>query len=604
MVGRGQRPGALLTVLGLALAAQGAAGQNGLSMYGDPKYQRGFPHFDYVNPEAPKGGSVTLSAIGGFDTLNPFTIRGVPAAGLGDTADTLMVEALDEPFTQYPLVAETVDVPPDRSWVAFTLRPEARFHDGARIEVRDVIFTFETLRRTHPFYRAYYANVGKVEQAGERTVRFSFAPGDNRELPLILGQLPVLPRHYWEDRDFEATTLDPPLGSGPYRIARVEPGRSITYERVPDYWGKDLPVNVGRFNFGSIRYDYYFDPGVALQAFNGGLVDFRIENVAKSWATGYDRRAVASGRLRLEEIPVETPAGMQGFVFNTRRPIFTDPRVRYAIAQAFDFEWANRVLFYGAYKRADSYFENSDLAAEGLPSAAELKLLEPLRDGILAEVFTTPYSPPSAGSREAVRENLLKARDLLDQAGWVIRDGRRVNAQTGMPLTFTILLDSPSMERVALPFVANLLRLGIDAGVRTVDTSQYQNRLQDFDFDMTVGVWGQSLSPGNEQRDFWTSQAADRPGSRNLAGIRSEAVDRLVDLLIAATTRDELRTRAAALDRVLLWGYYVIPHWYAGVTRVAYWNKLEHPQTLPPYGIAFDAWWIGNLSQAPPQPSR
>jgi microcin C transport system substrate-binding protein len=263
MVAWGPRLGALLAVLSLALPAEGAAGQNGLSMYGDPKYQQGFPHFDYVNPEAPKGGSVTLSALGGFDTLNPFTIRGVPAAGLGDTADTLMVEALDEPFTQYPLVAETVDVPPDRSWVAFTLRPEARFHDGARIEVRDVIFTFETLRRTHPFYRAYYANVGKVEQAGERTVRFSFAPGDNRELPLILGQLPVLPRHYWEDRDFEATTLDPPLGSGPYRIARVEPGRSITYERVLDYWGKDLPVNVGRFNFGSIRYDYYFDPGVA-----------------------------------------------------------------------------------------------------------------------------------------------------------------------------------------------------------------------------------------------------------------------------------------------------------------------------------------------------
>lgn len=603
MVGWGRCPVAFFAVLSLALSAGVATGaaddaRHGIAMYGEPKYGKGFPHFDYVDPEAPKGGSVTLSALGGFDTLNPYTIRGVPAAGIAEIFDTLMVEALDEPFTQYPLVAETVEVPPDRSWVAFTLRPEARFHDGTAIGVKDVIFTFETLRRTHPFYRAYYQNVGKVEQIGERTVKFSFVPGDNRELPLILGQLPVLPRHYWEGRDFEATTLDPPLGSGPYRIAHLEPGRSITYERVPDYWGRDLPVNVGRFNFGSIRYEYYFDPGVALQAFNGGLVDFRVENVAKNWATAYDKGAVATGRLKMEEIPIKTPAGMQGFVFNTRRPVFSDPRVRHAVAEAFDFEWANRVLFYGAYKRAGSYFENSDMAAEGLPSANEMKLLEPLRGKIPDEVFKMPYQPPSAGNPGAVRENLLKARDLLDEAGWVIRDGRRVNAETGMPLTFTILLNSPSMERVALPFVANLRRLGIDARVRTVDTAQYQNRLQDFDFDMTVGVWGQSLSPGNEQRDFWTSQAADRPGSRNLAGIRSEAVDRLVDLLISATTREELRTRASALDRVLLWGHYVIPHWYAGAIRVAYWNKLEHPDDLPPYGIAFDAWWVGRQSRS------
>lgn len=605
MVGWGRCSVVFFAVLSLivyaGVATTAAAGaRHGIAMHGEPKYGKGFPHFDYVDPEAPKGGSVTLSALGGFDTLNPYTIRGVPAAGVARIFDTLMVEALDEPFTQYPLVAETVEVPPDRSWVAFTLRPEARFHDGAAIEVKDVIFTFETLRRTHPFYRAYYQNVGKVEQAGERTVKFSFVPGDNRELPLILGQLPVLPRQYWESRDFETTTLDPPLGSGPYRIAHLEPGRSITYERVADYWGRDLPVNVGRFNFGSIRYEYYFDPGVALQAFNGGLVDFRVENVAKSWATAYDKGAVATDRLKMEEIPVQTPAGMQGFVFNTRRPVFSDPRVRHAIAQAFDFEWANRVLFYGAYKRAESYFENSDMAAEGLPDAEELKLLEPLRGKIPDEVFTTPYHPPSAGSPGAVRENLLKARDLLDEAGWVIRDGRRVNAQTGMPLTFTILLNNPSMERVALPFVANLRRLGIDARVRTVDTAQYKNRLQDFDFDMTVGIWGQSLSPGNEQRDFWTSQAADRPGSRNLAGIRSEAVDRLVDLLISATTREELRTRASALDRVLLWGHYVIPHWYAGAIRVAYWNKLEHPEDLPPYGIAFDAWWVSRQSRSSP----
>ncbi|UEM19855.1 extracellular solute-binding protein [Skermanella mucosa] len=599
------RPGMLFLVLALWLLALPAGPQafaaddpprHGLAMYGEPKYPPGFDHFAYVNPDAPKGGSVVLSALGGFDTLNPFTIRGVAAAGIANTFDTLMVESLDEPFTQYPLVAESVELPEDRAWVAFTLRHEARFHDGEPIGVEDVIFTFDTLREAHPFYRAYYANVAKVERTGERTVRFTFAPGDNRELPLILGQLPVLPKHYWEGRTFDQTTLEPPLGSGPYRIARVDPGRSITYERVSDYWGRDLAVNTGRFNFGTMRYDYYLDPTVALQAFNGGLVDFRVENIAKNWATAYDRQAVEAGRIRKEEIEVETPAGMQGFVFNTRRPVFADPRVRYAIAHAFDFEWANSVLFYGAYQRADSYFENSDLESEGLPGEAEMKLLEPLRGRIPDEVFTERYSPPSAGSRTAVRENLLKARELLEEAGWVVRDGRRVNAETGRPLEFTILLNSPSMERVALPFVANLRRLGIDARVRTVDTAQYQNRISDFDFDMTTAVWGQSLSPGNEQRDFWTSAAADRPGSRNYAGIRSEAVDQLVDLLIAADTREDLRARAAALDRVLLWGHYVIPHWYAGVARVAYWEKLEHPRDLPPYGIAFDAWWVKGAS--------
>jgi microcin C transport system substrate-binding protein len=600
MLDRALRVGVLATLIVMSVSLRDASAgaeppRHGLAMYGEPKYPPDFDHFDYVEPAAPKGGTVVLSAFGGFDTLNPFTIRGVAAAGVANTFDTLMTAALDEPFTQYPLVAESIELPDDRAWVAFTLRPEARFHDGEPIKVDDVIFTLELLRKAHPFYRAYYANVSKVEQTGERTVRFTFAPGDNRELPLILGQLPVLPKHYWQSRTFDRTTLEAPLGSGPYRIARVDPGRSVTYERVPDYWGKDLAVNIGRFNFGAMRYDYYLDPTVALQAFNGGLVDFRIENVAKNWGTAYDGRLVEAGRIKKEEIQVETPAGMQGFVFNTRRPLFSDSKVRSAIAHAFDFEWANAVLFYGAYQRADSYFENSDLEAEGLPSEAELKILEPLRGQIPAEVFTGRYSPPSAGSRSAVRDNLLKARDLLEEAGWVIRDGRRVNAATGQPLAFTILLNSPSMERVALPFIANLRRLGIDARVRTVDTAQYQNRISEFDFDMTTAVWGQSLSPGNEQRDFWTTGATDRDGSRNYAGIRSDAVDHLVDLLIAANTREDLRTRAAALDRVLLWGHYVIPHWYAGMVRVAYWDKMEHPRDLPPYGIAFDAWWINQV---------
>lgn len=588
----------MAVALAVWVAASGPAGaaeppaRHALAMHGEPEYPPGFAHFDYVRPDAPKGGVVTLSVTGSFDTLNPFTVRGVPAAGLADTYDTLMVGSLDEPFTQYPLVAESVRVPDDRSWVEFTLNPAARFDDGHPIGTGDVIFTFDTLRRTHPFYGAYYAGVAEVRAVGERTVRFDFKPGDNRELPLILGQLPVLPEHHWKDRDFQATTLDPPPGSGPYRIASRDPGRSITYQRVEDYWARDLPVNVGRHNFGTITYDYYLDPTVALQAFKGGLVDFRIESTAKDWATAYIMPEVRSGALHLEEIPVKVPAGMQGFVFNTRRPVFEDPRVRYAIAQAFDFRWANRVLFYRAYNRTDSYFENSDLAAEGLPGEAERRLLEPLRDQLPPEVFTTRYQPPSAATPAELRANLLKSRDLLEEAGWVIRDGRRVNARTGQPLDFEILLDNPAFERVALPLVDNLQRLGITARVRTVDSAQYQNRVRDFDFDMTVHVWGQSLSPGNEQRNYWSSAAAGEPGSGNLAGIRSPAVDRLVEQVIAATTREDLETATAALDRALLWGHYVIPHWYSPVIRVAYWDKLSHPDDLPPYGIAFDTWWV------------
>lgn len=574
------------------VAAAEPAPRQALAMHGEPKYPPGFNHFDYVAPDAPKGGSITLSVTGSFDTLNPFTVRGVPAAGLADTYDTLMVGSLDEPFTQYPLVAESVRVPEDRSWVEFTLNPAARFHDGREIRPEDVVFTFDTLRRTHPFYGAYYAGVADRRAVGDRTVRFDFQPGDNRELPLILGQLPVLPAHHWKDRDFEATTLVPPLGSGPYRITAVDPGRSITYQRVEGYWARDLPVNRGRHNIGMVTHDYYRDPTVALQAFKGGLVDFRIENTAKDWATAYVMPEVRSGRLHLEEIPVKVPAGMQGFVFNTRRPIFDDPRVRYAVAHAFDFRWANRVLFYGAYTRTDSYFENSDLAAEGLPGPAELRLLEPLRAQLPPEVFSTRYELPSTATPRELRANLLKARDLLEEAGWVVRDGRRVNARTGQPLTFEILLDNPSFERVALPLIDNLERLGISARVRTVDSAQYQNRVRDFDFDMIVHVWGQSLSPGNEQRDYWSSAAADRPGSRNVAGIRDPAVDRLVEAVIAANTREELEAGTAALDRALLWGHYVIPHWYSDVVRVAYWDKLAHPGGLPPYGIAFDAWWV------------
>jgi microcin C transport system substrate-binding protein len=595
-----KRSAILLTVLLLAAvlpappAGEGAAARpaHGLSMYGDLKYPPGFAHFDYVDPRAPKRGAVRLSALGTYDSLNPFILRGVPAAGLGQTFDTLMVSSADEPFSEYGLVAETVETPPDRSWVVFTLRPQARFHDGTPMTVQDVIWTFQTLRtHGHPFYRAYYAHVAGVEAAGPRRVRFTFKGGENRELPLIIGQMPVLPKAWWEGREFARTTLEPLLGSGPYRVESVDPGRSITYRRVPDYWAAELPVNVGRFNFDTIRYDYYRDGTVALEAFKGGAYDFRLENSAKNWATAYDVPAVRAGRIRKEQLPNQVPTGMQGFVYNTRREVFRDARVRQALAHAFDFEWTNAHLFYGAYTRTASYFSNSELAATGLPDDAQRAVLAPFRDRVPPEVFTREYRPPSTGP-DGLRPNLVRALELLREAGWAVRNMRLVHAETGHPLTFEILLSEPTWERIALPFVRNLERLGVTARVRTVDSAQYEYRLKQFDFDLTVVVFPQSLSPGNEQVDFWGSEAARTPGSRNLAGIADPVVDALIASLIAAPDRPALVARTRALDRVLLWGHYVIPHWHITAFRVAYWDRFGHPATTPKYALGFDTWWI------------
>ena len=569
-----------------------ARGAHGLSIHGDLKYGPGFTHFAYVNPRAPKGGSVTLRAIGTFDNLNPFILKGVPAAGIGTTFDTLTVASSDEPSSEYGLVAETIETPADRSWVAFTLRPEARFHDGSPMTVEDVIWTFETLRtKGHPLYRSYYAQVAGVEKTGPRTVKFTFKGAENRELPVIVGQLPVLSRAYWAGRDFAKTTLEAPLGSGPYRVESLEPGRSITYRRVNDYWAATLPVNVGRYNFDTIRYDYYRDDTVALEAFKAGAYDFRSEASSKNWATAYDLPAVRDGRIRKEEIPNEVPTGMQGWVYNTRRGIFSDPRVREALAAAFDFEWSNAHLFYNAYTRTRSYFSNSELASRGLPSEAELQVLTPFRGRVPNDVFTREYQPPSTVPG-GLRPNLVHALELLKQAGWVVRDMRLVNAETGRPMTFEILIDEPSFERIALPFVKNLERLGVAARLRTVDAAQYQYRLKQFDFDMTVAVFPQSLSPGNEQIDYWASSSADIPGSRNLAGVRDPVVDRLVALVISAPTRPELVARTRALDRVLLWGHYVIPQFHIAAFRVAYWNRFGRPAVSPKYDLGFDTWWI------------
>jgi microcin C transport system substrate-binding protein len=561
-------------------------------MHGEPKYGPGFRHFDYVNPDAPKGGELRLAAEGSFDNLNPFIPRGTAAAGASAMFETLLVGSADEPFTEYGLLAETIEVPKDRSWALFTLRREARWHDGRPVTAEDVIFSLETLRKHgHPFYRFYYQAIARVEKAGERKVRFSFAAGDNREMPLIAGQLPILPRHYWEGRDFSRTTLEPPLGSGPYRIAGFETGRHVLLERVREYWGRDLAVNRGMHNFDRIRYDYFRDATVIREAVKAGSVDLHFENQAKAWALDYDTPAVREGRLRKQAFDHDRPAGMQGFAMNTRRPIFHDLRVRQALAFAFDFEWSNRNLFFGQYKRSESYFANAELAATGLPGAAERKLLEPWRGQIPEEVFSEEYRAAATDGSGWPRENLRRAFALLAEAGWVVRDLRLVNERTGQPFSFEILLVGSGFERIVLPYVRNLKRLGIEARVRVVDSSQYINRLRAFDFDMIVSSWGQSNSPGNEQRDYWGSAAAKTPGSRNYTGISSPAVDALIDAIIAAPDRASLVERTRALDRVLLWSHLVVPNWHSPVDRVVFWDKFGYPEPPPMQGTSTDYWW-------------
>ncbi len=567
--------------------------QHGIAMHGDLKYGPDFKHFDYVNPNAPKGGQIRLGAIGGFDSLNPFIVKGNPAGGASFVYDTLLTSSADEAFSEYGLLAKTVRTPEDRSWVEFTLRDEARWHDGKPITADDVIFSFNTLvEKGAPFFRFYYGSVERAVKIGPKTVRFDFKPGENRELPLILGQLSVLPKHYWETREFDATTLEPPLGSGPYRVKNVDANRSIVLERVKDYWGKDLPVNIGINNFDVIEFEYYRDAQVAIEAFTGGRFDFRRENSSKAWATAYDVPAVKKGLIKLEEFDHDRPAGMQGFAYNMRRDIFKDPKVREALAYAFDFEWSNKNLFYGQYKRTRSYFENSELAATGLPSEAELKLLEPYRGEIPDEVFTKEYNPPKSDGSGNIRSNLRIGSKMLRDAGWVIKDGVRVNEKTGKKLEFEVLLVSPLFERIVLPFAKNLEKLGVTARVRTVETAQYQRRTDTFDYDMIVGSWGQSLSPGNEQRDFWSSDAADREGSRNATGIKSEVVDALIEKVISAPDREALITACRALDRVLQWHHLVIPHFHAGYDRIAYWDKFGQPKVTPTRGTQFLTWWV------------
>ena len=565
----------------------------GLSMYGDLKYPKDFTHFDYTNPNAPKGGSVTLASQGSFDSFNPFIPKGDAATNVGLIYDTLMVESRDEPFSAYGLIADKVEYPADRTWVIFHINPKARFDDGTPITADDVVFTFNTLvEKGNPYYRAYYADVGKAEALDKQRVKFTLKNPKNRELMLILSQLVVLPEHYWKNHDFSATSLDIPVGSGPYRIKSFDQGRSVVYERVKNYWAADLPTRKGFFNFDTIKAEYYRDDTVMMEAFKNGRYDYREENSSKRWATDYQGPNFDDGKIIKEEIPHKNPTGMQAFIMNIRRDIFKDPRVREALDYAFDFEWTNKNLFYGAYKRTNSFFSNSELAATGLPGPEELKLLEPYRDDLPPQLFTEPYQSPTTDGSGNNRANMRKAIQLLKEAGWTYQGTKLVNAKTGKPFKFEILLYSKDFERVVLPYIANLKRLGIDASARMVDTTNYIRILRQFDYDMIIGGFGESNSPGNEQRDYWYSKFADRVGSQNYIGIKDPIVDALIDKVVSADSRADLVAACRALDRVLLWNHYVIPQWHISSHRIAYWNKFKRPKITPLYGdVGFFTWW-------------
>jgi microcin C transport system substrate-binding protein len=588
--------------------AQGSGVQWGhcLPLSGEFKYAAGFRQFDYVNPQAPKGGTLRLAALGTFDNFNQVVagLKGLFAAAAGTICDTLMVSSLDEPMANYGLIAEEVGHAPNFTTISFRLRAAARHHDGTPITIEDVIFSFEAFKKTNPFIGAFYRDVEKVEKSGEREVTFRVGSPGNHEMPIVLGQLRVLPRHWWEGtdaagkkRDIGATILEPPLGNAAYRIKEFAAGRRVVYERVKDYWAKDLNVNVGRDSFDEVRYEYFRDPMVALEAFKADHVDWRIENSAKNWAMAYDFSAVKDKRVVLEEFPQRDRGMMRAFAFNLRRDKFRDPRVRQAFNFAFDFEEMNKQFFFGQYRRINSYFEGTELACSGLPQGEELKILEPLRDKIPPEVFTTPYANPVSGTAEKVRANRQEGMRLLAAAGYEVRDHKQVNVKTGEVLTAEILnltSDPLGSERFILFYKPSLARLGIDISVRNVDDIQYENRLRDFDFDIMIATWPQSLSPGNEQRDLWSTQAADTPGSRNYVGIRNPAVDALIDRVIFAKNRADLVAATRALDRVLLWNQYVVPLFTDDRLRAARWDRFGKPVALPNYGgAAFPAvWWF------------
>ncbi|MQW89238.1 extracellular solute-binding protein [Sinorhizobium saheli] len=582
-------------------AGQDLEWRNGVSMFGAPKYEEGFSRFDYVNPEAPKGGELRLTAMGTFDTLNPLLAKGELAAGTPFVFETLLTRALDELGTDYGLLAEAVAFPDDMAFAKFRLRPEAKWADGKPVTPEDVVFSFDKAKEHDPQRQFYYQHVIKAEKTGDREVTFTFDEKNNRELPRIVGELVVVPKHWWEgttadgkERDISKTTLEVPMGSGPYKLTRVSPGSTLRYELRDDYWGKDLNVNVGSHNFGAITYTYFADLDVAFEAFRSGNADFWSENSARRWATAYDFPAVKDGRIKREKLENDyrDSGVLVGFIFNLRRPKFQDIRIRRAINYAFDFEELQRTIFYNEYTRIDSFFYGSELASHGLPQGRELEILNEVKDKIPPEVFTTEYKNPVNGDPKKLRDNLRKAIALFKEAGYELRDNRMINVKTGEPFGFEILLDGPTIERVALPFTQNLKKIGINAAVRTVDSSQYTNRWRSRDFDVLYLGWGQSISPGNEQAEYWGSEAAKREGSQNYSGISDPGIDALINKVIFAKDRDDLVAATKALDRVLLAYQLVVPSYTARYGRLAYWNTIARPETLPEYSTGFPTiWW-------------
>ncbi len=595
-------------------SAQVRSWKHGLSLFGELKYPEGFKNFDYVNPSAPQGGTVRQVAFGTFDNFNTVIagVKGNVAAGTELFTEMLITPAMDEVSTEYGLLAEAVSHPDDHSSVTYRLNAKARWHDGKPVTADDVIYSFDVFKKNSPFYGAYYRHITKVEATAEREITFIFDGPGNRELPQIVGQLPVLPKHWWEGadkngkkRDITQTTLEPPLGSGPYRLKEFAPGRALVYEKVDDYWGKALNVVIGTRNFQTIRYEYFRDSTVTLEAFKGDQVDWRTENSAKNWATSYDFPAVRDKRVVLEQFPVRNVGSMQAFAFNVRREKFKDARVRRAFNFAFDFEEMNKQVFFSQYKRIASYFEGTELASSGLPQGKELEILETVREKVPADLFTKPYTNPVGGSQQANRNNLRDALALFREAGYEIQNTKLVNTKTGEPFTFEFLVDDPATERFVLFYKPSLERVGMTVSVRVVDSAQYENRLRQWDFDVIIASWGKSLSPGNEQRDFWSSAAADRPGSRNLIGIKNPAIDTLIDRVIFTKDRDDLVAATKALDRVLLWNFYVVPQWTYGKQRTARWDRFGHPENMPKYGAAaFPTVWWWDAEKAAKVPQR
>ncbi len=586
---------------GVSAQAEEPEWKHATALTGDPKYPEGFARFDYVNPDAPKGGRVRLSSSGGFDTFNPILPKGNPAPGAGLIYDTLMTGSYDEIniSAEYGLIAEATRHPEDDSWVEFKLSPNARWHDGQPITPEDVIWSFEKVTEINPNQRFYYQNVEKAEITGDDTVKFTFNVKNNRELPHIMGQLLVLPKHWWEGtdadgkkRDIGSSTLEKPLGSGAYRIKSFSPGRSVTYERVDDYWAADHPTNIGKNNFDEIHYDSYRDATVLLEAFKGDQYDFRAENSAKNWATGYEFPARNQGKVKLEKIPDPSSGIMQAFVLNLRKDKFSDPRVRRALNYAFDFESTNKTVFFDQYGRIDSFFAGTELAQTGVPEGRELEILETVRDMVPPELFTEPYKNPVGGDPNKLRQNLRQAIELLKEAGYELKGRQLIDPETGEQFTIEFVDNDSNSERYVQPYFRNLERIGIKPTMRIVDTPQYINRIRERDFDMTTLGWAQSLSPGNEQRGYWGSDSADQNQSRNYAGIKNPAVDKLIDQVIFAETREDLVAATRALDRVLMWNNYMIPQWFLAADRIAYWDRFGRPEKLPEYTYGFPMiWW-------------